>query len=263
MAQATQVVLDYVGRIDPAVVPAELLDAIAGRWQARLKAERELILARLLAKINSKEAFDKFIAIPANEAWKAFVSDNWPKADIIRLKHRIKLLRVPYDVYKTRVETAFQAGGRFEQGVDAAVPKYKTNVHPVLAFVGTRYAIGFGPAVKAAGLVTGDHRVVQYIDPEREQLQGGPVNVFPAGIAKQMRSALVQTINFGIIAFYGALADLDTEVQQVLTYVNEQLDRIMAARMTDTYPTAYVHLEYDPNTNTLNVHAHVEATAGG
>lgn len=259
---ATTVVLDYVGRIDPAFVPSEILDAIAARWQARLKAERELILSRLLAKINSKEAFDTYIAIPANLAWQLFVNDNWPKAGIIRLKHRIKLLRVPYEVYRTRVETAFQPGGRFEQGVDAAVEKYKTNVHAVLSFVGVRYATGFGPAVKAAGLVTGDHRVVQYIDPQREQLTGGPVNVFPAGIAKQMRSALVQTINFGIIAFYGALANLDAEVQQVLAYINEQLDRIMAARLTDQYPTAYVRLEYNPDTNELRVHAHVEAAVG-
>ena len=260
---ANQVVLDYIGRVDPAVVPAEILDAIATRWQTRLKAERDLILQRLLAKINSKEAFDKYIAIPASEQWSAFVSDSWPKASLIRLKHRIKLLRVDYDtVYKPRVESAFQEGGRFEQGVDAAVGKYKANVAAVLTFVGVRYAIGFGPAVKAAGLVTGDRRVLQYIDPEREQLTGTPVNVFPAGIANQMRSAIVQTLNFGIIAFYGAQADLDAEVNDVINYINQQLDAIMNARLQDRYPVAYVHLEYDANTNTLNVHAHVEAAQG-
>ena len=256
---ANQVVLDYIGRVDPTVVPAELLDTIATRWQTRLKAERDLILQRLLTKISSKEAFDKYIAIPASEQWSAFVNDNWPKASLIRLKHRIKLLRVDYDnVYRPRVESAFQAGGRFEQGVDAAVGKYKSNVQAVLSFVGTRYAIGFGPAVKAAGLVTGDRRVLQYIDPDRETLTGQPVNVFPAGIANQMRSAIVQTLNFGIIAFYGAGADLDAEVQSVIDYINQQLDAIMNARLQDQYPVAYVHLEYDPNTNTLQVHAHVE-----
>ena len=249
------VVVEYIGPVDKTAIPSDVVNEIISKWESTLLARRDLIYHRLLTKIPDEPSFLSRIADASADQWEAFVSPYYPRADFIKLKQRVKI-SIAYPRWNSAVIQAFSPGGIFEQNVTAKKDRLAQVIY-TLANVGVRY-MGWGPGYKAVGALTGDKRITRYIG-ANETLVGEPVNVFPEGVVKFVRPALIALLTQGaVLATYANEKGLSDLRDLVITTVNSDLDTIVNGLKKPEYTVAYVHLEYDATTGLINVHARAE-----
>ena len=250
------VVASYKGLYVPyAEVPSDIMD----EWEATLKGERTRILSALQAKIADETAFLNRIATPAYNAWQNFIDSEYPDADLIKLKMKIKL-KGAYDAWSEGITNAFAEGGTFETNVTNKKAKFGKAKY-TLGAVGVKYLNGWETAYKAIGMITGDNRVPVYFDAD-DTVSGSPVDVFPAGVGRFARAIGVPIIVQGlVIAQYAHENGLATERDAVITNVNNKLTNSVL-KMVDTsaYPTVTLEIGYDTESDKLYAMSEAETS---
>ena len=245
--------VEYKGYYAPLdSVPTELMD----EWELTLKGERARILSALQEKIPNATAFLTKLASPAVAAWSAFVSDTWPDADFIKLKHEIKL-KGAYNSWSEGITNAFAEGGTFETNITNKKDKFQKARYPMGA-VGVKYKVGWGPAYKALGVISGDARVAIYMTAE-DTLNGSILDVFLPGAAKFARATGVPIMTQGLVlAYYAHEAGLDTERDAVITAINTKLANTVLKMVDETNHVVTLEIGYDAVADKIYAHAKSE-----
>jgi len=245
--------VEYKGYYAPLdSVPTELMD----EWELTLKGERDRILAALQEKIPNATAFLTKLASPAVAAWSAFVSDTWPDADFIKLKHEIKL-KGAYNSWSEGITNAFAEGGTFETNITNKKDKFQKARYPMGA-VGVKYKVGWGPAYKALGVISGDARVAIYMTAE-DTLNGSILDVFLPGAAKFARATGVPIMTQGLVlAYYAHEAGLDTERDAVITAINTKLANTVLKMVDETNHVVTLEIGYDAVADKIYAHSKSE-----
>jgi len=258
------VVFDYEGiiqLIEADAFPAHVLD----EWKTTLGNEQARIYARLLDVIPSETAFKDKIADASSDAWETFVNPNWPDADVIKMKQRVKLARA-YNAWKTGVDNAFGEGGYFADRVMAKADKFKMARY-VLSIVGCKSDpdIMWRAGTKAVKFFVGDKRILRYMDSTLDTYSGEPVMAVKAAFGKRFQALvlgrLVQGFVMAMFAHEGGLTSLR---DSIISSVNSDMDDILTAALKADYaapPTSYLHLVYTASTDTWSVKAHLETAA--
>ena len=246
--------VEYKGYYSPQdAVPTEIMD----EWETTLKAERARILSALTEKISNATEFMTKLAEPSADAWENFVSSTWPDVELIKLKQRVKL-KGAYDGWNTGITNAFAEGGTFDTNVTNKKEKFQ-KARYVLGSVGLKYLIGWGPAYKAMGYITGDQRVALYVTAD-DTVTGTPQNVFPASIVKFVRPMGVAIFNQGLVlAYYAHENGLTTERDAIITNINDKLTKSIVALIDSTaWSELVAEIGYDAVAD--RIYAHVSAT---
>jgi hypothetical protein len=219
----------YVGPITRRDLPARIVD----EWENTLKGARTRILVSLARFLDPATGLTRYldqIAGASSDAWEAFINPNYPNADLIKMKQRVKLSSA-YPSWSQNIQAALQEGGRFEQGVTANKSKFATNVKPTIGAVGFKPDLSWGPATKAALVVTGDRRVTRYIT-SPEEFSGAPANMFPIS-GKFVRPQIISAITFGaVMGIYALDINATSLLNAALNYTNSILNNVRAMART-------------------------------
>jgi len=246
--------VDYKGYYSPlTAVP----DDVMTEWETVLKGERARILAALQEKITNADEFITKLANPASEAWASFVNPDYADAEFLKLKHRVKL-KSAFDSWNTGVANAFAEGGTFEINVTNKKDKFQKARYPMGA-VGLRYLMGWGPAYKAMGYITGDKRVAIYLTGD-DTASGEPTNIFPTTVVKYVRPMGIAIFTQGLVlAYYAHEAGLSTERDAVITAINSKFDDSVE-KLVDTtlWTNVEVEIGYDSIADRIYAHVHAE-----
>jgi hypothetical protein len=233
----------YVGPITRKDLPARIVD----EWETMLKTARARILASLGRFLDPSTGLARFldqIADASSDAWEAFINPDYPNADLIKMKQRVKLAAA-YPSWSQNIQAALQPNGRFEQGVTANKSKFANNVKGTIGAVGFKPDLGWGPAVKAALIVTGDMRVVRYIS-SPEEFSGAPYNMFPTS-ARFVRPQIISAITFGSVLGLYALDINSADLRNAaLNYTNSVLSDVKKMAKTCASGGSFIiELRYD------------------
>jgi hypothetical protein len=244
----------YVGPITRRDLPTRIVN----EWEATLKGARERILTSLARFLDPSTGLAKYldqIADASSDAWEAFINPDYPNADLIKMKQRVKLAAA-YSSWSQNIQAALQPDGRFEQGVTANKGKFANNVKPTIGAVGFKPDLGWGPATKAALIVTGDRRVVRYIT-SPEEFSGAPHNMFPTS-ARFVRPQIISAIVFGsVLGLYALDINASALLNASLNYTNSVLNDVKRMAKTCASGGSFViELRHDA---TRGLHAYVEA----
>jgi len=246
--------VDYKGYYSPL---SDVPDAIMTEWETTLKGERARILSALQEKITNADEFITKLANPASEAWASFVSSDYPDAEFLKLKHKVKL-KSAFDAWNTGISNAFQEGGTFETNVTNKKDKFEKARYPMGA-VGLRYLTGWGPAYKAMGYITGDKRVAIYLTGD-DSVTGTPQNIFPTNVVKFVRPMGIAIFVQGLVlAYYAHEAGLTTERDAVITAINSKFDNSVEKLVdTDAWTNVEIEIGYDSIADRIYAHVHAE-----
>ncbi|MEM2445927.1 MAG: hypothetical protein QW734_04655 [Candidatus Bathyarchaeia archaeon] len=230
------------------------LDATPSRikdeWKDEMLGAREKILNALKTKIVDETSFKNKIATPSSNKWQLFVNPNYLDIDLIKIKQKVKLSGA-YLSWKTGIESAFSETGAFPKNVTDKADKFD-KVRFTLGAVGVKYLVGWRCAYKAMGAITGDVRILQYLDPN-DSLSGDVYNYFPAGIAANVRALGIGIIVQGlIVAEYAHRAGLSSERDAVITAINAKLDDSVE-KLPASGNTVSVSIAYDSVADKLKV----------
>ena len=233
----------YVGPISRRDLPARIVD----EWETTLKNARTRILASLARFLDPVTGLTRYldqIADASSDAWEAFINPDYPNANLIKMKQRVKLAAA-YPSWKSNIQAALQEGGRFEQGVTANKSKFDTNVKPTIGAVGFKPDLGWGPATKTALIVTGDRRAIRYIA-SPEEFSGAPANMFPTS-ARFVRPQIVSSIVFGAVLGIYALDIGSADLRDAaLNYTNSILNDVKRMAKTCAEGGSFtLELRYD------------------
>jgi len=244
----------YIGPISKRSLPSRIID----EWESTLKGARARILAslsRFLDPATGQSRFLDQIADASSDAWEAFINPDWPNADLIKLKQRVKLAAA-YPSWSSNIQSALQPDGRFEAGVSANKPKFSTNIQYTIGSTGFKPDLSWGPGAKAALIVTGDLRVPRYISAP-EEFSGSPYNMFPQS-GKLVRPMIVSNYTFGaVLALYAIEANNTAARDAVINYVNTNLNDVKRLAKTCATDGSFVmELRHD---STRGLHVYVEA----
>jgi hypothetical protein len=140
--------------------------------------------------------------------------------------------------------------------VTANKGKFSTNVRATIGSVGFKPDIGWGPAAKAALIVTGDLRVVRYIT-SPEEFSGAPANMFPTS-SRFVRPQIISAITFGSVLGLYALDINSADLRDAaLNYANSVLTDVKKmAKTCATDGSFTLELRYD---SVKGVHVIAEA----
>jgi len=237
---------------------------LISKWDAVLKSMNDTILNRIKTKIPDVQTYQKVLATPSYEVYADFVNPQFRRADMIKLKQRVKVL-ARGEAYLEDVEKAFtknESGvSPFMEAVDSKKDKLALAIR-TLDVVGIRFEDDW--SVEAiVGLITGDKRGELYL--ARKGITGTYTtlyDMFDESIITVVRPALIALLTEGgVFLAYAGVNGLDTEYSNIMSYINGALDKILALRDTTKYPTAYIHFE-DPGeenrASKLQIHVHVE-----
>jgi len=268
-------VLVYEGVCEiPAEVPAHIID----EWEVTLKNAQARIYNNLIQKISSDTAFKNFIADASSDAYEAFVNPNFRKANVIKMKQRVKLARA-YNAWNTGVKNAFDGDSPyFADRVTAKKDKYQLARY-TLSAVGSKPDLYWGPIPKAVLLLTGDLRAPRYIG-ANESLTGSPQKVVLDEFVNTIRPMLISEGVYGVVMAYfaheGGLADLR---DNVIRQTNQNLEKILNSFMdTSAYVAGglasggdykdpaswtgtYVHIYFDATSEKVKVKARAETVS--
>lgn len=255
------VVFDYVGQVvllTEDELPADVID----EWEATLKGEQARIYNALTTKIPNATVFQDKIADASSDAWENFVSSDWPDADIIKMKQRVKLARA-YGAWKDGVDAAFAEGGYFPDRVTGKKDKFKLARYTI-SIVGLRHDpnIRWRPGYKAVAFFTGDKRVLRYMDPSYDTYTGEPVMAILDAFGRYWRPLVIgQLVRGYVLAMFAHEAGLGSQRDSILSTINSNLDTILTKTLKADYaapPTSYLHLEYSTSEDAWKVKAHLE-----
>jgi hypothetical protein len=244
----------YIGPISRKDLPARIVD----EWETTLKNARTRILASLARFLDPSTGLAKYldqIADASSDSWEEFINPDYPNADLIKLKQRVKLASA-YPSWSANIQSALQPDGRFEQGVTANKTKFAANVRPTIGVVGFKPDLSQGPAAKVALIVTGDRRVVRYIV-SPEEFSGAVHNMFPTS-GKFVRPQIVSALTFGaVLAIYALDIGSDALRDAAINYTNNILNDVRRLAKTCASGGSFV-MELRHNT-TYGLHAYTEA----
>jgi len=248
------VVAEYKGYYVPLdSVPDEIMT----EWENTLKGERARILSALQEKIPNADAFLTKLANPAIEGWSGFVASDWEDRDLILMKYQVKL-KGAYDEWNTGVQNAFAEGGTFETNVTNKKSKFQMARYPMGA-VGIRYKIAWGPAYKAIGVISGDHRVKNYMG-TNDTFTGSIVNVFLPGARKVARPTAIAKIVQGlVIAQYAHEAGLTSERDAIITTINTHLANSVLKMVDTSKYTVTLEIGFDDVAGKLYAYSKAES----
>jgi hypothetical protein len=239
-------------------VPSTLPDQLRDIWKRSTKAERARILSSLLSQIPNSAAFLTKIADASSDAWEAFVSADWPNAQMVKVKQRVKLAGA-YDEWNSGVSNAFAEGGTFETNVENKAPKFDL-ARVTIGAVGMKAYGGWGPTAKAAYLLNGETIVERYLNPTKDSLTGHAYPCFKEGIAQFAKPTIIAMLNQGIIlAYYAHSAGLSTERDAIISQVNTNLSTYLAG-VVKSGVTATCEIVFMAGTGKLQVHAKAETS---
>jgi len=243
-------VLDYKGYYQPL---DSIPDDVLSEWETTLKAERARILSALQEKISNATEFINKLANPAYDKWQDFVNPAYADADFIKLKMQVKL-KTAYPSWSSGITNAYAEGGTFETNVSAKKDKLQ-KLRYVLGAVGLKYSIGWGPAYKAMGVITGDKRVSLYFG-ANDSFSGEIVNAFPSNVVKFVRPLGIAILTQGLVlAQYAHEQGLTSERDAVINAINSKLDNSVEKLIdTSAYSALDVAIEYDSVADKLAVH---------
>jgi len=244
--------VEYKGFYSPMdSVPTEIMD----EWELTLKGERARILSALQEKISNSSEYITRLAEPSADAWEAFIASDFPDADLIKLKQRVKV-KGAYEAWNTGIQNAFAEGGTFETNVTNKKSKFQ-KARYVLGSVGLKYLVGWGAAYKAIGYITGDQRVPIYLTAE-DTVTGTPQNVFPANVVKFVRPMGVAIFNQGLIlAYYAHENGLTSERDAIITNINNKLNSTIVPLIdTATWASLTAEIGYDSVADKIYAHVH-------
>ncbi|MHC1627940.1 MAG: hypothetical protein ACXQTI_03805 [Candidatus Nezhaarchaeales archaeon] len=268
-------VLVYEGVCEiPAEVPAHIID----EWETTLKNAQSRIYNNLLQKIPSDTAFKNFLADASSDVYETFVNPNFRRADVIKMKQRVKLARA-YSAWNEGIKNAFDGDSPyFADRVTSKKSKYQLARY-VLAAVGSKPDMYWGPLPKAILLLTGDLRAPRYIG-ANESLTGQPVKVVLDAFVNTIRPMIISEGVYGVTMAYfaheGGLASLRDDI---IREVNQNLEKILNSFMDTTnyveggliadgdykdpasWTGTFVHIYFDATAEKVKVKARAETVA--
>ena len=247
-------VFEYIGIV---VLPSEVPEDVINEWEQTLKAERQRIYNALITKIPNEDAFKKRIADASSDVWETFVNPNYTRKDpnVIKLKQRLKLARA-YGSWREGIDTAFAEGGTFEKNVTAKKSKYHMARY-VIAHVGWKPKLFWGPLAKAVYLICGDTRPLRYLT-ENDTFSGDVVRAIKLPYVNYVRPMLIaKGVYGGVMAMYAHEAGEETLRDDIISKVNSELATIINAFKEDTYNVT-LELIYDAVADQFKWHAVVE-----
>jgi len=255
------VVFDYTGEIALLAekeIPTETFD----EWTNTLVGEMSRIGANLLAKIPDEPTFKDLIADASSDAWEAFVNPAWPKADMIKVKQRVKLVR-RYTDWDTGVKATFLPDGYFDDRVISKKDKWLLARYTI-SVVGLQHnpVIMWRAGTKGVKFFVGDKRIVRYMDPALDVVAAGePTYVVKDAYGKFFQALTIGKLVYGYImakfADEGGLADTrDT----VISTLNTEMDDILTGALDTTKANpalSYLHLSYSAGRFYVKAHAEI------
>jgi len=268
-------VLVYEGVCEiPAEVPAHIID----EWETTLKNAQARIYNNLLQKIPSDTAFKNFIADASSDAYEAFVNPDYKRANVIKMKQRVKLAR-SYNAWNTGVTNAFDGDSPyFGDRVTNKKSKYQLARY-TLSAVGSKPDMYWGPVPKAVLLLTGDLRAPRYIT-ANESLTGSPQKVVLDAFINTIRPMLIAEGVYGVVmAYFAHEGGLESLRDDIIREVNQNLEKALNAFMDTTnyvegglvsggdykdpasWTGTFVHIYFDSATGKMKVKARAETVA--
>lgn len=234
--------VSYTGYVVP-VSEASMEDIIA-EWEREMKGARARILNHLTSKIASQGDFLTKLVAPAIAGYGDYVNPEHPKSDTAKLKFRIKLGKA-YPAWSSGVNSAFAENGIFETNVTAKKGKM-VNAKYTVGAVGQKAVIGYNAVVKAIMAITGDSRLVTYIEPAKgDSLSGTPLNVFDADVAGYVKPLIVApAVRACVFAHYANEAGMTSLRDEIITAFNGLSGRIITA-FKKANATATLTLSWD------------------
>lgn len=225
-------------------LPTTLPQAVKDKWEATLKAQRELILSREITKIPNESAYQSRIADASSDQYDAFlatVGGAWD-IDVIKMKQRAKLAR-NYNGWLANITSAFGVGGAFDINVTAKKGKLDLARY-TLGSTGMRYdpTTGIGvwnPATMGALLIRGDTRCARYFD-ANDTFTGTLETIVDPMKGRYGTPALIaDTVRCSVLAKFCDEGGLTTLRDELITATNLRLIDIFDMVLDETHK-AYV-----------------------
>lgn len=249
----------YITKIDTAAIPDDLLN----EWSETLKGENDRILNHLLTQIPDEASFKNKLATPAADGYEDYVNPNHPKANIAKLKHRLKLGKA-YADWNNAVNSAFTIDPNtglsyFMSQVDAKKDRFR-RVAYTLSAVGEKVLFGWNALTKAVMMITGDQRLPYYIDSAKgDSLNGTPDYGIDPNFSQYVKPMLIAKGVFGAIyAFYADEAGDATTRDNIISQVNADFDTIIGAFKNPAFTTVDLSYTWDDVNKRIRVDAVVQ-----
>ena len=253
------VVFDYVGKV-ALLAEADIPQETRDEWENTLINETSRIGTNLLAKIPDESTFQNLIADASSDAWEAFVSPDWPGADLIKVKQRVKLAR-RYTAWDAGVRDAF-FDGYFPARVSSKKDKWLLARYTI-SLVGLQHSptIRWRAGTKAVKLFVGDQRITRYMDAALDTLSGSPTYVVKDAYGKFFQALTIGKLVYGyVMAKFADEGGLATTRDSVISTLNSEMDEILSAALDSSKadPTkSYLHLSYSAGDFYVTAHAEI------
>jgi len=252
---------EYKGKI-VLLTEEQIPEETKNEWLDTLKREQSHIGTNLLNKIPDEPTYQNLIADASSDAWETFVNPNWPNADVIKIKQRVKLA-ARYGDWNSGVQATF-FDGYFSDRVEAKKAKWN-RVRYVLSVVGLQHdpVIKWRAGTKAVKCFTGDGRIVRYwisgvdeVMPSAEQIDMYVKPAYGKRFQALVLGRITQAYVFAKLADEGGLTDLR---DQIISDFNSDMDTILAAALDPAKadPTkSFLHLTIEAGE--YKIHAKAE-----
>lgn len=219
-------------------------------WKDKLLNVQDYINKALDAVFSDENAWKQIMGGRAAPRYAQFVNPNYARAGMILLKHRVKLL-ASYNKWKTNKDAAFQAGGAFEQGVQAADDYYAQGVKIVYRMTGVR-PLGLGPAVKAFLIISG---IQPPLDSRRDTLTGQVRNLlFSDTLYFVGYAAIPAIVEATVYANYAHMAGETQERDNILNEISNEVKELLTRLAADDVQIDAFKVGYDSNVNNYYVY---------
>jgi len=243
------VVFDYTGEI-ALLAEAEIPKETFTEWTDTLTGEMSRIAENLLAKIPDETTFKNLIADASSDAWELFVNPAWPKAEMIRVKQRVKLAR-RYQAWDTGVKAAFLPDGYFDDRVISKKDKWLLARYTI-SVVGLQHnpVIMWRAGTKGVKFFVGDKRITRYMDPALDVVTAGvPTYVVKDAYGKFFQALTIGKLVYGyVMAKFADEGGLATVRDNVINTLNTEMDEILTGALDTTKADpakSWLHLSYD------------------
>jgi len=253
------VVFDYVGKVEllsADAVPKETHD----EWVNTLAMEQSHIGTNLLNKIPDEPTFKALIADMSSDRWEGFVNPDWPLAELITIKQRVKLARA-YASWRTGVLDAF-FDGYFAARVRSKRDKWLLARYTI-SLVGLQHDpdIRWRAGTKAVKFFVGDTRILRYMDSNLDTYTGSPTYVVKDAFGKFFQALTIGQLVYGyVMAKFADEAGLDSVRDNIINTINSNMDTILSCALDTSKADpakSYLHLSYSAGDFYVRAHAEI------
>jgi len=239
-----------------------VVDLIGDEWKNTLTSMRDIILKAIKQRIPNADAYKAIMINVALPKLEQVFNPDYPKYKKIINKFKAKQLGA-YTDYISGVENAYVEGGVFEKRVAQRESAFETRVKAVLKVVGAR-PLGFGPAPKIMGWISGDVRVKGLRDTELDTIwDGEPTNVFDPALPYAVRQTVIPTIVEGI--YYAMLYHQANDAVSRDSWLSDASNvfKNLLSKLIDSskYTVATAVLGYDASVDNFYVEVQINTVA--